>query len=219
MDDPFFAVRKLKHTGESDPLRYYFHPVVGFLFRERIAMGLRLLKGSYKSLLEVGYGSGFLLPYWEKISDRVSVLDLDAEPSKVLKDLKNVTDSDFELQNGSILKTNYPDNTFDCIVAFSILEHVAEADVAVDEMLRISTPGATILIGMPAVNKMMEYGFRSIGFKQIGDHHVTTPQEFLKSARRRLTLIEKRTLPFNLPVAFGLYHTFLFQVPLSKDRQ
>jgi hypothetical protein len=37
---------------------------------------------------------------------------------------------------------------------------------------------------MPAVNAMMELGFRAIGFKGINDHHVTTPRAVARAFDR-----------------------------------
>ena len=48
-------------TGPTDPIAFYRRPVVGWLFRERINRGLRLLgERRFDRALEVGYGAGAL---------------------------------------------------------------------------------------------------------------------------------------------------------------
>ena len=79
------------------------------------------------------------------------------------------------------------------------------------EINRIAKPGATILIGMPAVNKMMEWGFRAIGFKDIDHHHVTTPNRLLQASKKYFELVERKAMPFDFPVVMALYNTFLFR--------
>jgi hypothetical protein len=73
-------------------------------------------------------------------------------------------------------------------------------------------PGGTFLLGMPAVNLMMEAGFALIGFRGINHHHVTTPQRAAARfaahgfvvkdhARLKLPLPSSPELPVQLPAA------------------
>ena len=45
-------------TRYDDPLRYYYKPLIGALYRKRISDGLSLLTPPYKRMLDFGYGSG-----------------------------------------------------------------------------------------------------------------------------------------------------------------
>ncbi len=203
---PFEAIKHFQKTGGSDPLKYYHYPLVGSVFRKRITMGLDLIRNEkFERLVEIGYGSGFLMPYWTGIAHEVYGLDLDAEPEEVSKCLGKVLNHSFHLQKGSILQMPYENDFFDGLVAFSVLEHIANKEKAAQEVARVVKPGGKILIGMPAVNKAMEYAFKAIGFKNIRDHHVTRPKQFFQAAQKRLKLKKHATLPLNL------YHAFLFE--------
>ena len=46
-------------------------------------------------------------------------------------------------------------------------------------MDRVTSAGGYLLLGMPAVNRLMEFAFRAIGFK-INDHHVSAPRDLWK---------------------------------------
>src|SRR5438045_9455373 len=51
------------HPNDAhDPLPYYYHPLVGWLYRYRLQMGLDLLPPGGTRVLEVGVGSGVLVP-------------------------------------------------------------------------------------------------------------------------------------------------------------
>ena len=49
-------------NNEFDPLPYYYRPVIGLLYRHRLKMGLHLVPGGGRRVLEVGVGSGILVP-------------------------------------------------------------------------------------------------------------------------------------------------------------
>jgi SAM-dependent methyltransferase len=203
---PFEAIKHLQETGVSDPLKYYNYPLVGGVFRKRITMGLDLIRNEkFERLVEIGYGSGFLMPYWTGVAREVYGLDLDAEPGEVSKCLGKILNHSFHLEKGSILEMPYEDDFFDGLVAFSVLEHIANKEKAAQEVARVVKPGGKILIGMPAVNKAMEYAFKAIGFKNIHHHHVTTPKDFFQTAQKKLKLKKRATLPLNL------YQIFLFE--------
>ncbi len=161
--------------------------------------------------LEVGYAAGVVL---YNLAGRVSELhgiDLDTDPSTVRERLAGLG-IQVQLTQGSVLDMGgiYEDAYFDLIVCFSVMEHIAESRQALAEMWRVLKPGGTAIIGMPAVNQMMEVAFRSIGFKGIEDHHITSPAtiwRILKSEPDRWG-VERRSLPGAVPFGAALYHTF-----------
>jgi SAM-dependent methyltransferase len=202
----------LPRTGPTDPIEFYRRPLVGWLFRERINMGLRMLtRPSYDRALEVGYGAGaVLLTLAPRVAD-LHGLDLDAEPGSVRALLERQGFS-AKLAQGSVYELPYGDATFDLVVCFSVFEHLHEVRRGLREVHRVLKTGGQFLLGMPAVNKMMEAGFRIIGFKGIEDHHVTTPRQASDQfASVGLEVVQSCTLP---PVGPRLYYTWL----LSKAR-
>ena len=52
--------------------------------------------------------------------------------------------------NGDALRLPFPDDTFDRIIASEVLEHVADDQVALDEILRVLKPGGTVAATVPA---------------------------------------------------------------------
>lgn len=200
----------LTPNTKDDPLKYYYCPIVGFLYRNRIQKGLNLLDESYDSVLEVGYGSGLLLPTITKIGNKVTGLDRDSDPKLVEKDLKKI-DINVKLLQGDILDTKLPKESFDLVIAFSIFEHIKDTKTAVKEMYRILKPGGNLLVGMPRVDKLMEKLFPLIGCKTIKEQHVTSYKEFLDSTKEDFTLEKFSKMPRFLPSIAGIYFNMLLK--------
>ena len=50
---------------------------------------------------------------------------------------------------GNALALPYPDDTFDCVIASEILEHVPEDDAAIAELVRVLKPGGALAVTVP----------------------------------------------------------------------
>src|SRR5207237_2041619 len=148
------------------------------------------------------------------LASRVSELhglDLDAEPAPAEQRLRALG-VQAQLVKGSVLdmRSVYADGFFDLVVCFSVMEHLPEPQRALAEMHRVLKPGGVAIIGMPAVNRFMEYAFQAIGFKGIEDHHITTPAQVLKILMTDVShwRLKRRALPSGVPFDCALYHTF-----------
>ncbi len=167
----------LPKSGPTDPIEFYRRPLLGYLFRERINMGLRLLGGDrFDRVLEVGFGAGAVLFALAPAARELYGIDLDADPeqARAVVARRGVR---ADLRNGNVYELPYEDAFFDLVVSYSVFEHLHEYQRALGEVARVLRPGGRFLLGMPAVNKLMEWGFRAIGFRGIGDHHVATPAD------------------------------------------
>jgi SAM-dependent methyltransferase len=207
------VLRGLPKTGPTDPIEYYRQPLVGWIFRERINMGLRLLADRrYGRALEVGYGAGAVLLTVAPQVGELFGIDLDAKPAPVHALLASRR-LKADLAQGSVYELPYADSFFDLVMSYSVFEHLHEYRRALSEVARTLKPGGHFLLGMPSVNRMMEVGFRLIGFKGIDDHHVTTPAAVSSAfADAGLRLIRSATL--DLPARpMRLYHTWLLEKP------
>jgi SAM-dependent methyltransferase len=205
-------VRRFPSNGPTDPIRYYHRPLTGWLFRERVNMGLRMLQGRrFARSLEVGFGSGAVLAALHDVVDELHGIDLDADPALATGVLKELG-VHAQLRAGSVYELPYADGEFDLAVSFSVFEHLHRYERAFEEVRRVLRPGGTFLLGMPAVNLMMEAGFALIGFRGINHHHVTTPQRAAACfsahgfvvkdhARLKLPLPSSPELPVQLPAA------------------
>jgi len=202
----------LVENSENDPLRYYYAPVVGWLFVHRLNIVLQLLENrTYGKTLEIGYGSGILMPTLCKVSDQVYGVDLNSDPDEVLPKLKQLGCSPI-LSRGIEDQLLFEDNSLDLVVAVSVLEHIATIDEFLAEIHRVLKPGGQLLVGMPAVNKTMEYLFQAIGFGNIDHHHVTTPETMERSAKKIFRRVKGTAwMPGFFPSNIYLYKSFCFE--------
>jgi SAM-dependent methyltransferase len=206
----------LTPIGESDPLRFYYKPVIGRVFQARINLGLQLLEGRFRRLLEIGYGSGLLMPTLDAIADEVYGADIDEEPAGLRATLAQLGVRPRELVKADVQSLPYPDSYFDAVVAFSILEHLDHEALqrAASQVARVLQPGGVFLVGCPAVHRAMNAAFFAIGFKGIGNHHLSSILDVLDACASRFEVVRKATLPRALeralPLGWAPYTTVLF---------
>lgn len=201
----------LPKNGPTDPIEYYRRPLVGRLFRNRINMGLRLLEARhYERALEVGYAAGAVLLALAPAVNNLHAIDLDALPDPVTTLLAQ-RGFTVTLAQGNVYELPYDDGSFDLVVCFSVFEHLHDFERGLAQVVRVLRPGGQFLLGMPAVNRIMEAGFRAIGFKGVNDHHVTTPKAVSsRFAQIGLGVVTARTLDFPVP-GVRLYYTWLLE--------
>jgi SAM-dependent methyltransferase len=169
-------LKDLVPNGPTDPIAYYRRPLIGRFFRERINLGLRMIADRrYPKALEVGYGSGAVLLAIAASVDELHGIDLDADPSLAQARLGSHGRAATLIQ-GNVYELPYETGEFDLVISFSVFEHLHRYEQGLREVARVLKPDGRFLLGMPAVNTMMELGFRAIGFRGINDHHVTRPQ-------------------------------------------
>lgn len=204
----------LEITGEEDPLRYYYRPFVRLLYRARILQALSLVTPPYSSILELGYGSGVMMPTLASIGKTVSGIDIDANPEKVEKRLEQLGVK-ASLKRGDIRDMDYSAENFDLIVAISIFEHISDLETALNEVYRILKPDGELLVGIPRVDRLMTKFFEIIGYPAIEEHHVTGYRSFLNVAHKRFELMRLATIPPFVPSFGALYFNMLFRKSVS----
>jgi len=194
----------------DDPLDFYYRPIVGSIYKARIQNGLSLLNNeNFDSILEFGYGSGLLLPTLASISKTLHAIDTESDIEKARISI-NKLKLQVELKKENIFSANYQSNSFDLIAAFSVFEHISDPEAILAEMERILKPGGKLLVGMPRVDIIMTQFFNTIGFRNIGNHHVKNHKAFIQDASRHFKVLKTSHIPKYLPSFAGLYFNMLF---------
>jgi len=210
----------LPQNGPTDPIEYYRRPLLGRIFLRRINLGLELLPDRrFSRALEVGYGAGALQIALADGVDELHGIDLDADAELVTKLLAQRQKTAL-LRQGSVYELPYDSDMFDLCVSFSTFEHLHQYQTALAEVWRVLRPGGLFLLGMPAVNRLMELGFRAIGFKGIDDHHVTTPRQVSSAALEqgfRQTRAATLSMPLPAPLGIKVYYDWLFEKPVARS--
>jgi len=172
-----------KGVNQEDPLRFYFWPVFGRMYRKRVELCLDECKGGEK-VLEIGFGSGLSFLNLAEKYKIIHGLDLTAD----IRDVKSVFDDlgiQTHLQNGTVLSMPYESNTFDTVLLISILEHLKPADLvlACKEIHRVLKPGGQIVYGVPVERPFMVSMFRILG-TDIRTHHFSTEKQVYQAAEK-----------------------------------
>lgn len=206
----------LTPNNAVDPFRFYYHPLLGRVFAARLDAGLRLLDGRFHRLLEIGYGSGLLLPTLGRIADELYGIDLEKEPPGLRAALAKLGVSPKELKQADVAALPFAAQYFDGVIAFSIFEHLKPEALpaALGEVARVLAPGGRLLLGCPAVHRAMNLAFGAIGFSGIEDHHFSDIRQVVAAAAPWFTVEERAAWPALLsraPLGLAPYSTVLLR--------
>jgi SAM-dependent methyltransferase len=206
----------LQPNNDVDPLPYYYKPLVGRIFAARLNTGLRLLDGHFSRLLEIGYGSGLLMPTLAGACDELYGVDLEREPPGLSERLLRLGVRPRALVQADVRALPFSDGHFGAVVAFSIFEHLRAHQLApaLAEVARVLGPRGQLLVGCPAVHKVMNAAFSAIGFSNIEEHHFSNIADVVAAARPHFTLRRRAALPAPmraLPLGWAPYTTVLLE--------
>ncbi len=193
-------LKRSEYVGvdKHDPLRFYFVPVVGRLYRRRVEECLAVCRGGGR-ILEVGFGSGVTFLNLAARYGEIHGLDMNASVAEV--------DTTFRrhgiqphLQNGSILAMPYPDDYFDTVLCISILEHLHPKELvqAFSEIRRVVKPGGQLVYGVPCETRFMRFCFLLLGYN-ITKHHFSSEQDVARAAGSCLKKTSIARLPSLVP--------------------
>jgi ubiquinone/menaquinone biosynthesis C-methylase UbiE len=193
----------LRPNNEHDPLPYYYRPLTGWLYRRRLQIGLDLLPERGTRVLEVGAGSGILVP---TLTARYPVYTgVDLVLADGLGSLVAPGCQASFVRADLLAASDLPAASFHAVVCLSVLEHNADIEAAAAALARVLAQGGTLVAGYPMVNRLMASGFRAIGFANIEAHHVTTPAAIDRALRQVLRPVARKSIPPFAPVAMALY--------------
>ena len=174
---------KYKGVNQYDPIKYYYWPVFGPMYRRRVELALDECTGGER-ILEVGFGTGLAFPNLHDTYKEIHGIDLTADIHAV-KSVFEPLNIPLFLEKGDVLKMPYEDNFFDTVLLVSILEHLkpVELEQAFVEVRRVLKPGGQMVYGTPVEKPFMVFMFRMLGH-DIRDEHFSTEKEIAAAAYR-----------------------------------
>jgi 2-polyprenyl-3-methyl-5-hydroxy-6-metoxy-1,4-benzoquinol methylase len=191
----------------DDPIDYYYRPLTGKVYRDRLEISLSLL-GDRKSdaLLEIGYGSGLLLPELARRTRRLVAIDIHSQVEEVYRLLEHERVS-AELHQCSLYEMPFADREFDALACFSVLEHLTDLDGALAQFVRVTKPGAVLALGFPVRNFITDTFFRLAGYNPRKLHPAGHRDIEAAIQRQPLLKLDKKVIhPRPAPTDFGLYY-------------
>ena len=198
-----------KGVNQYDPIKYYYWPILGPMYRRRVELALGECTGGER-VLEVGFGTGLAFPSLGELYREIHGIDLTADIHAVRSVFEPMGIPLF-LEKGDVIKMPYPDNFFDSVLMVSILEHLkpVELEQAFAEVRRVLKPGGQMVYGTPVEKPFMVFMFRMLGHN-IRDEHFSTEKEIADAARRVFSkghVIQMKSSP---PIAGAVYEVGSF---------
>jgi SAM-dependent methyltransferase len=95
--------------------------------------------GANKTVLECGCGTGLLLERFARFAKSARGVDL--SPGM----LARARERGLEVEEGSVTRLPFADDSFDVTCSFKVLAHVPEVGRALAEMVRVTRPGGIVL--------------------------------------------------------------------------
>ncbi len=193
-----------KGVNQYDPIKYYYWPVFGKMYRQRVELALGECTGGER-ILEVGFGTGLAFPNLHDMYKEIHGIDLTADIEAV-KSVFEPMGIPLFLEKGDVLNMPYPDGIFDTVLLVSILEHLKplELEQAFAEVKRLLKPGGQMVYGTPVEKPFMAFMFRILGH-DIRDEHFSTEKEIAAAAYKAFSkghVIEMKSTP---PIAGAVY--------------
>jgi len=184
---------EIKSFDDSDPVRFYYWPLLGRLYRERTELCLSLCNPG-RRVLEVGFGSGVTFLNLNEFYDEIYGIDLTADAEGVASMYAKRGIRTF-LTKGSIVETPYEPDYFDTVLLISILEHLSNIDLykAVNEINRILKPGGQLVYGVPVHRPLTSLAFKVLGC-DISKHHLSTDKDVEEAVASVMT--KEKVIPF-----------------------
>lgn len=186
----------LLQTHEDDPYPYYYKRGTRWFYRRRLAMVLGHLEDApqaYGDLLDVGFGSGVMVPEERRRARRVQGIDLHDKVDLVRERLA-AQGVHADLRRGSIEAIPFPDASQDAVVCLSVLEHLHDLDGALREIHRVMKPEAVFAVGFPVKSRLTGMLFALLGFEM--DHiHPSSHTQILAALRRHFEVTRVSRMP------------------------
>ncbi|MBI4637178.1 MAG: class I SAM-dependent methyltransferase [Candidatus Rokubacteria bacterium] len=193
--------------ADDDPLRWYYHPLLGRLYQRRVDVAVGLIPPG-RRVLEVGYGSGTSLLELDDRFREVHGVDAHGYGGRIAEIFAR-HGVRLRLSRGSVDALPYASERFDAVLALSILEHlpVDSQDGAMREIRRVLRPGGIVVVGVPGLNALMSVAFRLMGC-DIRQHHFSSPRVVRAAATRHFAIDRVVTQPPGAPAALMTYQWF-----------
>ena len=191
-------------VNRYDPIRFYYWPVIGRMYRKRVEVCLGECTGGER-ILEVGFGTGLSFLNLREMYREIHGLDLTADVKQVAGAFA-ARGIETQLVNGNVLEMPYPDGHFDTVLLISILEHLKpEQQVpAFREIGRVLRPGGQVVYGVPVERPLMAFMFRRLGY-DIREHHFSTERQVADAAGKVLKRVRVRAMSSTPPGLGSVY--------------
>ncbi len=196
----------LHKTGEVDHADWNYRPLLGAISRTRFRLIASMLNTQPRAerLLEIGYGSGVLMPELSRYCERLYGLDVHGEQERVAASLA-AYEVTAQLFSGSVSAMPFADDYFDCLVAVSALEFVSDLDAACAEIKRVLKPGGAFLVVTPGHTPLVDFGLKLLTGKSAKEDFGGRREQLIPTLFRHFNAAQQLTVPARGRTLLHLY--------------
>ena len=189
----------IEEIGAYYPAGYYgnpddrrFPPLVETLQRALYAQRVRMVEsvaGTTRGrVLDVGCGRGLLLDAFRRRGWQPQGTELSDQAARYARKVAGIP-----VETGRLEEIGFPENYFDAVTMWHVLEHVHDPRVLLAEVSRILKPGGVLLVGVPNFSGLEARIFRDKWFHLDVPRHVThLTKSTLKQALHENGLQDRR---------------------------
>ncbi len=139
---------------------------------------LRRLRRTHARVLDVGCGRGLLLRAFQQAGCEVTGTEFSDGACRFAREILKLP-----VRVGLLPDLNFPDNSFDVVVMWHVLEHVSDPRPMVAEVARILRPGGLFLVAVP------NFGSPEAQLTRAGWFHLDCPRHLSHHTRASLSQI------------------------------
>ncbi len=182
----------LNRTGDVDYYDWNYKFPIKYIQLYRFKKIVQLLgHEKYTALLEAGTGSGIFLPELSTHCDHLYACDIHHDFDNIAKLCETYKIQDYHLSTQSIDNTNFPDKSFDAIVAVSVLEFVPDIQKAINEIKRILKQEAVFITICPMESNILDFFLSLYTRKHPKEESGDSRQRVSKILEQNFTIIKK----------------------------
>lgn len=183
------------------PAYAHTNPLIDWLFWERLKVSFNYaLKNKPEGkVLDFGCGSGVLSYILAGGNYKVTAVDLDLSPLKLVKQFVDFP-AGIDFMEADILESQLEAGAYDVIFALDVLEHIENIDDYIRAFQRLLKPGGIVIVSGPTENYLYKIGRMIAGNKFTGHYHVTNIGRIKKDFKKTMKVqtIRRLQMPFVL---------------------
>ena len=207
------VLREAEH-GRLDEAAFpaYSHPnpLINWLFWQRLRTAMNYIEkqAPYEKVLDFGCGSGVMLSFLSKHSQRVTAMDIDLVPLDRVKKYIPLAENIQVLDANHVSISQMTPKSLDLINALDVLEHVDDLRGTLSDLLNLLTPGGLLVVSGPTENIFYRIGRKLAGREYSGEYHERGIAEIKRELNRLARVEQIATLYWPVP----LFEVFVAQV-------
>lgn len=196
-------------TGPVDHADWNYKPHLRWISRSRIRMVVRMLPDRVGRLLEIGYGSGVVMPeYAARCED---LYGIDPHPhNRAVTDCLKRHGIDAKLVSGTAESLPYADDFFDRVVSVSAMEFVPDVAAACREIVRVLAPDGRFVIVTPGHSRVLDFGLKLMTGESAKKDYGGKRQQLLPTLFEHFQPLRQAKFPPLISAAVPLYRAFEF---------